>query len=120
MTLADYRDRQGAKRILDAYGKLRTFTRWAKTKDRKKGSQTWGPDATIDPIETRAALVDLAESRDRGVSAGDQMLVVAGTAFAAAGLELTDDWRLTQRSSGSVPKCSQWTKPATLSTSCRC
>lgn len=83
------RDQRTVRRILKRRGSELLFRLWAKTKDRKAGSQGWAPTATT--VTARAALIPLSESTDANVKRGDSVLLVDGGPFS---VDLDSDWRV--------------------------
>lgn len=76
-----------AARLLARYGSLMSFQRYAVVKDKRAGSQTLAPTGA--PVQALACVLDAEESRDRGVAAGDQVLLVEGAPF---GIAISDRW----------------------------
>lgn len=92
--MARNRQRQAAARLLKRYGAAMSFQRITLVKGpRGSGSET--PTATGDPVVANAALIPAEASIDRRVAMGDEVLLVDGAPFAAAGVELADGWRMT-------------------------
>ena len=91
--MARNRQRQAAARLLRRYGVAMTFQRVALTKSKAKGSQASGPVGS--PISANATLTPAKVSIDHRVAMGDEVLMVDGAPFAAAGVELADGWRVT-------------------------
>lgn len=82
-----------ASRVLRRHGALASFQRYVRTKDVASGTAT--VVAAGDPVEARAAVLDLARSVERGIPAGTQAIIVEGAPFNAAGELLTTDHRVT-------------------------
>jgi hypothetical protein len=90
MKTAAQRSQASARRLLARYGSLMTFQLYEPTKDKRQGSQALAASGAA--VQARACLLDAEESRDRGVQAGDQVLLADGTPFGTR--ELTDRWRV--------------------------